>query len=326
MSRRPTIVLIATGGTIAGAAPSATDTTGYAAGALHADTLLAAVPALGEVAHIRAEQPFSLDSRDLGPAHWLAIARRVRSVLDEPQVAGVVITHGTDTLEETACFVDATLASRKPVVMTGAMRPATALSTDGPMNLYHALCVAVHPDSAARGVLVVFGESILAADGVRKAHTRRLEAFAAGHGGCVGQTAPLRFFAPPPVRAAPLALPDAADRLPRVDVLWVGAGSPPAALEQAVASGARGIVLALPGNGSVPAAWREAVARAVAGGVPVVRATRAGAGAVTPVADDAELGTLAAGDRAPAAVRVVMMIALAGGDGDGRALARRLAP
>ena len=301
MSRRPTIVLIATGGTIAGAAPSATDTTGYAAGALHADTLLAAVPALGEVAHIRAEQPFSLDSRDLGPAHWLAIARRVRSVLDEPQVAGVVITHGTDTLEETACFVDATLASRKPVVMTGAMRPATALSTDGPMNLYHALCVAVHPDSAARGVLVVFGESILAADGVRKAHTRRLEAFAAGHGGCVGQTAPLRFFAPPPVRAAPLALPDAADRLPRVDVLWVGAGSPPAALEQAVA-------------------------RAVAGGVPVVRATRAGAGAVTPVADDAELGTLAAGDRAPAAVRVVMMIALAGGDGDGRALARRLAP
>ena len=324
MTRRPTIVLLATGGTIAGAAASATDTTGYTAGALSADTLLAAVPGLGDVAHLRAEQLFNLDSRDMGPAHWLAMARRVRSVLDESRVAGVVITHGTDTLEESACFLDATLASHKPVVLTGAMRPATALSADGPMNLYNAVCVAAHPDSAARGVLVSLGASILAAAGVRKGHIGRLEAFCASDGGCVGQTGPVRFFAPPPARPAPLALPDSAAQLPRVDVLYVGAGCPPEALEQAVASGARGIVLALPGNGSVPAAWRDAVAHAVAGGVPVVRASRAGAGAVTPAADDAELGTLPAGDRPASAVRVAVMLALA--TGSGAELARLLRP
>jgi len=324
VSRRPTVVLLATGGTIAGAAASATDTTAYTAGALPADTLLAAVPALAEVAHVRPEQLFNLDSRDMGPAHWLAMAQRVRSVLDEPRVAGVVITHGTDTLEESACFLDATLASQKPVVLTGAMRPATALSADGPMNLYNAVCVAAHPDSAARGVLVSVGASIFAAAGVRKAQLGKLEAFEAGAGGWVGQTGPVRFFAPPPARLAALPLPDSPAHLPRVDVLYVGAGSPPEALAQAVASGARGVVLALPGNGSVPAAWREAVARAVAGGVPVVRASRTGAGAVTPAADDGALGTLAAGERAPSAVRVVMMLALA--SGSGAELARLLRP
>ncbi len=311
MTSRPTLVLIATGGTIAAATTSSTDTTGYVAGTLPAEALLAAVPAIGEVADMRVEQLFNMDSRDMGPAHWVALAQRTRAVLDDPDVAGVVITHGTDTLEESAAFLDATLSPEKPVVLTGAIRPATALSADGPVNLYDAVRVAAQPASAGRGVLVCFGGRIFAAAGVRKADTTATNAFQAPPGGVVGQTDPVRYFAPPAARPDPLPLPESADRLPRVDILYVAAGSPPEALDHAVASGARGIVLALPGNGSVPEAWREPVARAVAAGVPVVRASRVGAGPVTPDADDAELGTLPAGDRPPSAMRVLLMLVLA---------------
>ena len=311
----PTLALIATGGTIAGAAASATDTTGYTAGTLGADALLAAVPQLGEIGAIRAEQPFNLDSKDMGPAHWLQLGRRAQALLDAPDIDGLIITHGTDTLEETAAYLHLTLATRKAVVLTAAMRPATALSADGPMNLYNATCVAAHPDSAGRGVLVSIGDAIFSAWGVRKRYTHRLDAFAGGPGGAIGQHAPIRFFAPAQSStASAIAIPAGLTELPRVDILHVAAGSPPDLLDAVLAAGACGIVLALPGNGSLPASWENAVMQTAAKGVPIVRASRAGAGPVGPKARDAIWGTCPAGDLPPSQARVALMLALACGD------------
>ncbi|NMG31405.1 asparaginase [Aromatoleum evansii] len=311
----PTLALVATGGTIAGAAASATDTTGYTAGALGADALLAAVPPLADVAQIRAEQLFSLDSKDMRPAHWLTLGRRVRALLDGPAIDGIVITHGTDTLEETAAFLDLTLAAAKPVVLTAAMRPATALSADGPMNLYNAACVAAHPDSRGRGVLVSFGDAIYPARGVRKCETHRVDAFAGTNAGAIGQTDPLRYFTPPPAGGgARVELPPDLAELPRVDVLYVGAGTPPALVDVMIADGARGLVLALPGNGSLPDAWEAPLAAAVARGIAVIRASRAGMGPVGRKPLDDRLGTRAAGELPASQARVALMLALAAGD------------
>ncbi|MCC4114138.1 asparaginase [Aromatoleum toluclasticum] len=320
----PTLALIATGGTIAGAAASATDTTGYTAGALGADALLAAVPQLAEIAQIRAEQLFKLDSKDMEPGHWLALGRRVQALLDDDAIDGIVITHGTDTLEETAAFLQLTLAGTKPVVLTAAMRPATALSADGPMNLYNAACVAAHPDSAGRGTLVSFGEAIFPALGLRKCQTHRLDAFAGTSAGAIGRHDPVRYFAPAAdAPARTFAAPADAAALPRVDVLYVGAGTPPDLVDLVVANGARGIVLALPGNGSLPAAWESPVAAAVAQGIPVIRASRAGMGAIGRKALDARLGTHPTGELPASQARVALMLALAGGDAT--TLARLLA-
>lgn len=311
----PTLALIATGGTIAGAAASATDTTGYTAGALGADALLAAVPQLAGVAEIRAEQLFKLDSKDMGPAHWLVLGRRARALLDDPTIDGIVVTHGTDTLEESAAFLALTLASAKPVVLTAAMRPATALSADGPMNLYNAACVAAHPDSAGRGTLVSFGDAIFSALGVRKRETHRLDAFGGASAGAIGRSDPLRYFAPAPARArAHIELPPHLAELPRVDVLYIGAGTPPGLVDLMIADGARGLVLALPGNGSLPAAWDAPVAAAVARGIPVVRASRVGLGPVRRKALDERLGTHPAGELPASQARVALMLALASGD------------
>lgn len=324
----PTLSLIATGGTIAGAAASATDTTGYVAGSLPASALIAAVPQLGDVADLHAEQLFNLDSKDLGPPHWLKLARRAQAVLDDPAIDGVVITHGTDTLEETAFFLHHTLASSKAVVLTAAMRPATALSADGPMNLYDAVSVAAHTDSRGRGVLVSFGGAIYSGACVRKHHTSRLQAFSGGEAGPIGRSAPVRYFAPPADTGPHVPLSASSDDLPRVDVVYVGAGSSPDVLAAVVEAGARGVVLALPGNGSVPERWRGAIKGAVDAGIPVVRSSRAALGGVSSKADDAELGTFAANELPASLARVALMLGLASASASAsrETLARLLSP
>lgn len=312
MTTQPTIALLATGGTIAGSATTATDTTGYVAAALGAEALLAAVPEIGSVARILAQQVYSIDSKDITVAHWLALARSVQEALDNPEVAGIVITHGTDTLEETAAFLDLTLECRhKPVILTGAMRPANALSADGPMNLYDAVSAAAHPDSAGRGVLVCFNRTLLRGATVRKHHTSSLDAFGSGEAGPVGHTHPIRYHcAPPPHDRAAHAIPADAASLPRVDILHVGAGMSDALLDYTVRSGARGVILALPGNGSLPQQWHEAVSRAVAAGVRVVRATRCGNGNVSPHDTDQHCGSTPAAALTPEAARISLMLEL----------------
>lgn len=312
----PEIRLIATGGTIAGSAASATAVSGYAVGGVGADTLLAAVPQIGSLARVHAEQPFNIDSKDMTPAHWLKLLARARAALADPTIDALVITHGTDTMEETATWLDLMLVSEKPIVMTGAMRPATALSADGPMNLYDAVRTAVCPDSAGRGVLVCFGEHIYRGLGVRKRHTGHLDAFE-GIGGAIGCTRPdIAYFMAPAGRRLPAPRLNLDAALPRVDVLYAAAGNPPDLLHASVANGARGIVLALPGSGGTADAWLDDIAAILKLGIPVLRASRCGEGDVSRGALDERIGTRPAGRLSPASARVALTIALAARDAD----------
>ncbi|THF62905.1 asparaginase [Pseudothauera nasutitermitis] len=312
---RPVVALVATGGTIAGAAASATDTTGYAAGALGAHALLAAVPQLGELAEIRAEQLFNLDSKDIGPPHWPQLARRVQALRDDPTIGGVVITHGTDTLEETAWFLHLAVHGDKPVVMTAAMRPSTALSADGPMNLWEAVGVAASPAFHGPGVLLALGGEVFGADDFAKAHTIRPAAFRAPQAGPLGLAAPptrLRTGSAPGAAALPRGVLDRLEALPWVEVLHVSAGADPRLLDALIHAGAAGVVLALPGNGSLPDTWLPAVERAAGAGLQLVRASRVAAGPVT--ARRTYPALQAAGWCSALQARVLLMLAIASGD------------
>ena len=287
-SHASTIVVLGTGGTIAGVAARADDHVGYQAGLLGAQVLVDAVPALAErvaggEALIEAETLARLDSCDMDHGTWLALRARAEALLARPEVAGLVVTHGTDTLEETAFFLHRTLAADKPVVLTAAMRPATAPSADGPQNLLDAVTV-VASHSGARGVLVVFGGRIFGGADLRKVHGYRIEAFHAGDAGVIGDVVDgqVRCYRPWPTAALHAAaaslLP--ADAWPVVDIVMSHAGARGEVIGALVAAGARGIVIAGTGNGSVHRALVEAARRAEAAGVIVRRASRCQLGGV----------------------------------------------
>ena len=316
--RKPRIALLATGGTIAGTAGSATDTRDYTAGQLGPEALLAAVPQLAELARIDATQVFSVDSKDMTPQHWLVLSRRVQRLMDDPAVDGIVITHGTDTLEETACFLNITVATTKPVVMTAAMRPATALSADGPLNLYQAVELACRPAAARAGVLAVIGDRILPASALAKRHPSAVDAFAfEGALTTLASDAALQALAPS--RYSRVVLPDELQHLPPVELLTVAAGSSPAlasAVARALAraslvSGAAGLVLALPGNASLPESWLPALDE-LPNSVPLVLASRCGGG-ISRHRADAPGNWLDAGALDPLKARVRLIAGLGAG-------------
>jgi len=279
-----TVVVLGTGGTIAGVAARADDHVGYKAGQLAASALVAAVPALATRSDlaIEAETLAQLDSCDMDHATWLALRERAQAVLARPEVTGLVVTHGTDTLEETAYFLHRTLGAHKPVVFTAAMRPATALSADGPQNLLDAVTLAMTP--GARGVLVAFAGKAFAGNDVRKVHGYRVEAFDAGDAGPLGVFADgalrrYRAWPDEPLHAAAVALPPAS-AWPVVDVVTSHAGARGEVIDSLVAAGARGIVVAGTGNGSVHRNLVQAARRAEAAGVVVRRASRCQLGGV----------------------------------------------
>ena len=270
------VVILGTGGTIAGTAGSATDSVGYRAASLGVDTLVAAVPALADQP-LECEQVAQLDSKDMQHATWQALAAALARQLRRPEVRGVVITHGTDTLEETAYFLQRALAPAKPVVLTAAMRPATALLADGPQNLLDAVTLA--RDGAWCGVQAVLGARVFAAADLRKQHGWRIDAFDAGDAGPLGllQDGVLRRFRElPPAAPHPAArlLPADAQAWPVVDIVTSHAGARGATIDALVAAGAQGIVIAGTGNGSVHEQLLQAARHAIAAGVPVVRASR----------------------------------------------------
>jgi L-asparaginase len=298
------VVILGTGGTIAGTAADAADNVGYTAAQLGVEQLVRAVPALAGTA-IECQQIAQLDSKDMDFATWLRLATCVAQQLARADVAGVVVTHGTDTLEETAYFLHRVLAPAKPVVLTAAMRPATALQADGPQNLLDAVRVARRPD--ARGVVVVFGGEVHGAADVRKLHTYRLAAFGSGDAGVLAQIEEgvLRQHRPWPEGEA-LGL----DRLraevaawPRVEIVHSHAGADGRLVQALCADGVQGIVVAGTGNGSVHQALEAALRQAQAQGVSVLRSSRCldgavlgaiegelpGAGALTPVKARIEL-------------------------------------
>lgn len=314
MTTLPRITLLSTGGTIAGAAPHAYDTTGYRAGAIGAADLLAAVPGAQALADLDVDPLLAIDSKDMTPAHWLTLAQRLSEHLARDDCDGIVVTHGTDTLQETAFFLHCVLLPGKPVVLTAAMRPATALSADGPMNLYEAIAVAAHPAAGDRGVLVVTNDSIFAARDVAKTHTRALEAIAASERGPVGSAMPVHFYGAPAADSAgivPLAPLDAA-ALPRIDILFVGAGSSPDLLASAAERGAVGVILALPGHGSLPDYWTDAVRTAQSSGIVVIRSTHVARGPVGDAVIDG-ITLQGSGTLGPLRARIALMLTLASG-------------
>ncbi|WP_428418827.1 asparaginase [Methylibium sp.] len=299
------IVILATGGTIAGTAATATDSLGYTAAQLGIAQLLAAVPALTSQP-IEAEQVAQIDSKDMGMEVWRSLTRRVVHHLARPEVSGVVVTHGTDTLEETAYLLQRVLAPSKPVVLTGAMRPATAVQADGPQNLLDAVALAREPGAA--GVCVVFAGSVFGAFDVRKRHTQRLDAFGAGDEGAI---ALIEGGGVRRLRAWPAGLPLGIEVLERpepwVEIVVSHAGASGAVVEALHAQGVDGLVVAGTGNGSLHHALEAALRTAQAAGIPVQRCTRVADGAVLPTGHDA----LPISDaRTPAQARIELMLTL----------------
>ena len=329
MNRTPTaslprIAVVATGGTIAGAgtAPGDAASAAYRSAVVSADELLAAVPGLRRLAALQAEQLFQIDSADFTDDKLLALARHVAALCARDDVDGVVVTHGTDTMEESAYFLHLVVKSPKPIVLTGAMRPGTAPAADGPANLLHAVAVAAHASSAGRGVLVVMNEEIHSARDVAKVHSQRLDAFASPHGalGAVVQGAPrwYRAVTRPHTTASAFDI-TAIDALPLVGVV-MGHGHMRRELFDAwVAAGARAIVHAGFGGGTVPEYLKPVFAELCARGVPVVRCSRVGAGPVIRNAnfDDDACGSIAADDQNPPRARLLAALALTRSQGVG---------
>lgn len=309
----PRIVLLGTGGTIAAAAPSATQLHDYAV-EVAIDDVLAAVPPVRALAEVRAEQIVNVDSRDIDNGILLRIARRASEVVAEPDVDGVVIAHGTDTLEETAYFLNLVLKTAKPVVVVGAMRPATALSADGPLNLYNAVLLATNPDAGERGVMVIVGDHFAAARFVTKAATTEGSAFRSLGQGHLGEIAAGRvhFYGAPARRHTldtEFSLADV-ETLPPVDILYDHQGAGVHLYRASIAARARGLVIAGTGNGSLSPAARQGAEEAVRAGLAVVRSSRVGAGIVTHAADDDALGLVAANSLNPQKARILLMLAL----------------
>lgn len=302
------VVVIGTGGTIAGAAASANAHLGYKAGALAAQDLVASVPALRGQA-LEVESLVQMDSCDMDHATWLKLAQAVQRHLARPEVVGVVITHGTDTLEETALFLHLTVRADKPVVLTAAMRPSTAPSPDGPQNLVDAMTVARTP--GARGVVAVLAGQVLAGSELRKVHGYRVEAFTAGDAPPLallqdGKVLPFRPW--PQVQPLwPEVLGTNAALWPMVDIVTSHAGARGQTLDALVQAGARGVVIAGSGNGSVHASLLQAARLAQAQGVVVRRASRCVLGGVVGAPAQA-LPT--AGALTPAQARVQLLLEL----------------
>ena len=312
---RPRIVIVATGGTIAGAAESTT-AAGYKSGAVAVDVLIEAVPQMKQFADVRGIQLSSVGSQDMNDELWVKLATEVNALLAQPDVDGIAITHGTDTMEETAYFLNLVVKSDKPVVLTGSMRPSTSLSADGPLNIYNAVGVASDERARGRGVLVVANDDIHAARAVTKRHTTDVETFVSPEVGLIGVCLfDDRDFARTPARAHTTATPFQVTRgqtLPRVDIIYAHAGMSPDLIDAAVANGAKGLVIAGVGDGNMTTPALDAVRSAVAKGVVVVRSSRVGDGFVRRniEVDDDKVGTVTSKELNPSKARVLLKLAL----------------
>jgi L-asparaginase len=305
---RRTIVVLGTCGTIAGRAASAQDNLGYRAAELGVADLLAAIPAIADI-DLQAEQVAQVDSKDMDFGIWCSLAQRCAHWVARAEVAGIVITHGTDTMEETAFFLHSVLAPVKPVVLTGAMRPATSAGADGPGNLGDALAVASSP--LAQGVSVVFAGTVHSAADVQKVHSYRLDAFSSGDAGPVayveeGRLRVLRAWPQGPALRNANSLPDPKD-WPRVEIVMNHAGASGAVVRALVQDGVAGLVVAGTGNGSLHHDLEDALLQAQQQGLMVRRTSRCAQGRVMPQASDRLRG---ADGLSPVKARIAAMLEL----------------
>ncbi|WP_432713818.1 type II asparaginase [Pedobacter sp.] len=311
----PRIKILATGGTIAGRGASA-DRSAYTSGELPIKDLIAAVPGIDKLATITGEQISNVGSQDMTVAIWMKLNQRINDIYKNNEADGVVITHGTDTQEETAYFLSLTVRYDKPVVLTGSMRPATAISADGPKNLYDAVALAASKEAANSGVLLVFSENIFSGRDAVKTNTTHVEAFTSPNTGPIGQIYDGHVVMyESPLRKANKNTPfdiTGLTSLPEVAIVELYADAPATALNAYMAAGVKGIVTGGLGNGNLNKVNTAAVESAVKKGIPVVRASRVSSGRVTLLdeTDDEKLGTVVSDDLLPQKARILLMLGL----------------
>jgi len=308
----PTVAIITTGGTIAQKYDA---DAGGAVPAVSGEALVEAVPALKELAQLRVIPLVNIDSRDMTPELWLRLARLVNETLADPAVTGLVVTHGTDTMEDTAYVLELTVASDKPLVLTGAQRDASTPDADGPRNLLNAVRQAIDPNARGRGVTVTFDSKIFYARPVTKRHTSHVNAFAAGHYGQAGEIddRQVTWFSRPERRPR-FPVPR---QLPKVDLVYVYPGADGGLIDSAIAHGAEGIVVCGYGIGNVNLPVFEAIERACKKGVKIVLTTRVPEGRVYPAYGGEgggtslkNLGVIFGEDLLPWKARILLMLAL----------------
>ena len=311
----PNIVILATGGTIAGAAPTEVQS-GYQSGQVGVEILINAVPQLEEIANVSGEQISNIGSQDMSDEVWLKLAKRSNELLAQDDVDGIVITHGTDTMEETAYFLNLVLKSKKPVVLTCSMRPSTALSADGPLNIFNAVAVAGSEESWDRGVMVVANDLIHSARAVVKTNTTSVETFMSPSVGPLGTVnyGEINYFDYPDKKftyQTPFSV-DGVTSLPRVDILAIYEDAPGDLIKASVDFGSKGIVTSGVGNGNMPKSCVEACEYAVSKDVVVVRAARVLTGFIgrNIELDDDALGFNASYELIPSKARVLLRVAL----------------
>jgi L-asparaginase len=309
------IVILATGGTIAGAAASDVQA-GYTSGQVGVEQLIAAVPQAKKLAKLSGEQVSNIGSQDMNDEVWLKLANRVNELLAKPDVTGVVITHGTDTIEETGYFLNLVTKSDKPVVLTAAMRPATALSADGPLNYYNAVAVAAKPEAKGRGVLIVVNDWIHGASSLTKTSTTAVQTFLSPLSGLIGTVAygDIEWYRGPVGKSTYESdfSVDANTVLPRVDIIMATENMDGALINAAVAAGAKGLVIAGVGNGNMTKPALDALAEVAKKGVVCVRSSRVTTGQVgrnVEVNDD-KMGFVASLGLNPQKARVLLRLAL----------------
>ncbi len=308
----PTVYVLACGGTIAGKAASDDELTNYSAGQADISELLQAVPAVSRYAQVRGEQFCNIDSSDMREALWLRLSQRVQELADRPDIDGIVITHGTDTLEETAYFLHLSVHTDVPVVLVGSMRPATAISADGPLNLLEAVQTAACPDTGRYGVVVVMNSTINSARFVEKTDATHVDTFRSRQFGCLGfvQHGRPRYYQMPVRRhtAASALTCRHVSQLPPVAIAYAYVGMEGGYVDVLVQSGAAGIVLAGFGHGRMAASvWRH-VQAAIAKGIIIVRASRTLGGMITPLCEYP--GTVSADTLTPQKAKILLQLAL----------------
>lgn len=312
----PHVVILATGGTIAGKA-NTNSAVGYTSGQSSAQDLIDAVPGIEKLAHLTAEQIANIGSQDMNDEVWVKLAQRINEIFSKGEADGVVITHGTDTMEETAFFLEQVVNSDKPVVLVGSMRPSTAVSADGPANLYSAVKVAASKEAYGRGVMIVLNDTIHETRDATKTNTTSLQTFSSPNAGPAGFVNPaaVAFVEPAPAGSRPrFKLPEKAP-LPRVDIIYSHSNMLADEVADALKRGCKGIVLAGVGDGNSSKAVIDALSAAAKQGTPVVRSSRVGAGFTMRNAEvnDDQLGLVAALDLNPAKSRVLLQLLLANG-------------
>ncbi|UKW09932.1 type II asparaginase [Campylobacter jejuni subsp. jejuni] len=309
------IAILGTGGTIAGFIDSTIATTGYTAGAIDIDVLIKAVPQIRDLADISWEQIANIDSSNMCNEIWLRLAKKIAKLFAEG-IDGVVITHGTDTMEETAYFLNLTIKSDKPVVLVGAMRPSTAISADGPKNLYNAVALVANKEAKNKGVMVAINDKILSARGVVKTHSLNVDAFSSPDFGDLGYIVDGKVFfynniTKAHTKNAPFDVSKLTS-LPKVDILYSysndGSGVAAKALFE---HGTKGIVVAGSGAGSIHKNQKDVLKELLKKGLKVVVSSRVVAGCVAVSDSDEKLGFISAEDLNPQKARVLLMLALA---------------